>query len=1624
MATTKEVRGGAHERGWLLWSKPSLLVLIACMTVLTAPVHALPTGGAVVAGSASLDPGANRLDITQATDKVIINYADFSIARGETVQFFQPSSTAAALNRVPHGPMSQIAGQLLANGRIFLINPSGIVFHDSALVDVHSLVASALDISNMDFLSDSLSFQGVTDGVVQNFGQITAGPGGDVFLIGPEVLNEGRITAPQGSVGLAGGSELYLTDDPFGSLVVEVQGLDGRADNAGVIEAAGGHIGMYGLAVNQDGLASADSLAGQGGFIELVSSDTTLLGPGSMTRAETVHVLGDRVGLDGAAVDASAAGGGGTVLMGGDFQGKGDVPTASRTYVGKGATIKADAIGTGDGGTVIVWADEATAFYGHISARGGTEGGDGGFAEVSARESLSFHGGVDLGAENGAHGSLLLDPKNITVAFGGGAYVTDVDEFFKNAGGDESIHPDTIAAALASADVTLAANTDIFVNDPIDATHTPPFDSKLWLQAGRSITIDADIHLWGTFQADANCVAADGMNRDPGSAEFLMTPGTLVDASAVYIQLGFGPNGDDPQGDIILANVIANDAEVDVYNVGPGNTIVQSNLYASDTVLLQCNGPLEVSGSIETGGGDIILDASEITVYWDGSITNNGLGDIYLTSTSGDIIVSGVFGYGLVSVQSAGCIYDGGGGLDIAAPLVELVAQTGIGWGPDHSDELDIDADTLAAMTQSGPIEIEAEGAEIVLGTAGLTSGVHIVNGSVDDYIEIMSYGPLTVASSVTNAGGGLIVLGGRAGSAAVTINAAVSTTGGDGRIDIAAGGDLIHNATVATEGGDIWMQGFYTNIAGTVSTNSGNIRIGGEDVDIGPSGNIVNNGPGCIGIYAFNSLMHNGSIMASGGDVWLEAGYVIDVGGSVQTDGGDIVLYLRGPEVPVEFSGRYNMVAFYHDVGEDQPDEFWVDAGYVFFDGSGNYDFIEEFSTYCVEPLGSGTYSIDDYGRLTMDGLYDGIYTYGMVSPNGEVVVIPDLDPVDQDDLGMCLFLKSSSTLSVADLDGRYNFVDFSHDQPTIDPDEFNMGAGYYTFDGAGSWTATTEIESPGGGSGTDSGTYTVDALGRVTLQSAESGTYDWGMMSPNGEVVMVPDTDLVEGTDLGMIFLVKASSGLSEADLAGRYTCVDFWHDTPVRSPTDGLETCAAHVILDGAGQLLWFDECCSWGGEGAGGGESYAIEPYGRFTCDEGDDFGYGMVSPNAEVLMGVDLDDIEDEDLGFSLVLKSSSALATGAEAEPPVGIVISGGASIVNTGTGGISLIADGGDVYVSGVDGGGLVSVQSAGAIHEGMGHDDIVAPDVELIAVSGIGDLWMGGADWDELDVDAQRLAAVTNTGGIYIDCDEASLEVATVGSTSGLTILSGTASDGIEVMVAGLLTITADVTNTGGGSIALGGMGASPGLVVDGDVTGSGRIDLFAGGDMSLVGDVTADAGDIWVHADNVGINGLLKTNSGGIRIDAGVITITGSIENSGTAPIELRAADDIWHSGSVYTAGSGDIWMEAGYIINIAGSVITDGGDIALYIRAPAEPVDVSGRYNMVTVYHEVPGDYPDEVGTEAGYVVLDSSTGTYDVVWEITSWGGSGETETGTYTIDKFGRVDGIGGYAYGMVSANG
>jgi filamentous hemagglutinin family protein len=468
------------------------LLLAACFGAAVAA----PTGQQVVAGQATFNQQGNVFSITN-TPGTIINWQSFSIGQGEITRFIQQGADSAVLNRIVGQDPTRILGALQSNGKVFLINPNGIMFGQGARVDVNGLVASTLNLSNADFLAGKKNFTaGPAAGEVRNEGAITTPSGGQVFLIAPNVTNAGVITSPQGDVVLAAGHSAQLVDSRDPDMHVVVSAPTDQTINLGQVVAQGGRIGIYGALVNQRGVVNANSaVVGENGKIVLKASRDTLLEQGSVTSATgagkggDVHLLGERVALTGnAAVDASGAAGGGNVLVGGGWQGKdARLPNASQTWMGKDASIKADAQVAGNGGQVVLWSNNATSAYGSISASGGAQGGDGGKVETSGHN-LDVNGlAVNARATSGKAGTWLLDPYDIEVVQSGAtATAADVAVF----GGSTATGATKVAPSVLSAtgtDVVLQAQHDLTITDAL-ATN-----GSITGSAGNDINVNANV---------------------------------------------------------------------------------------------------------------------------------------------------------------------------------------------------------------------------------------------------------------------------------------------------------------------------------------------------------------------------------------------------------------------------------------------------------------------------------------------------------------------------------------------------------------------------------------------------------------------------------------------------------------------------------------------------------------------------------------------------------------------------------------------------------------------------------------------------------------------------------------------------------------------------------------------------------------------------------------------------------------------------------------------------------------------------------------------------------------------------------------------------------------------------
>jgi len=134
----------------------------------TVSPSALPSGGTLTSGSATISQNGTKMDINQLSNTAIMNWQSFNIGSQSQVNFNQPNSSSVFVNRVISSDASQIFGKLTANGQIILINPNGMVFGAGSVVDTGGLIASVLDVKDADILAGKLSFQrdGATGSII------------------------------------------------------------------------------------------------------------------------------------------------------------------------------------------------------------------------------------------------------------------------------------------------------------------------------------------------------------------------------------------------------------------------------------------------------------------------------------------------------------------------------------------------------------------------------------------------------------------------------------------------------------------------------------------------------------------------------------------------------------------------------------------------------------------------------------------------------------------------------------------------------------------------------------------------------------------------------------------------------------------------------------------------------------------------------------------------------------------------------------------------------------------------------------------------------------------------------------------------------------------------------------------------------------------------------------------------------------------------------------------------------------------------------------------------------------------------------------------------------------------
>lgn len=440
-------------RRWLiLGGGLTIGLLIAPGLALAQPgPNAQPTGGSVTAGSGSIadSPGVTTID--QSSERLAINWQSFNVGSQQTVDVFQPNSSAVALMRVTSANPSQLVGRIRSNGQVILVNQAGVRFDAGAQANTAGLALSAAGVANRNFMAGRMVFDqpAAPNAAISNAGKLTVAQAGLLVMLAPAVRNSGVIDAKLGHVEMLGAKAATLAPGSDGLAVSNVGSVttvpltaSGKpvaalVTQAGTIRAPGGTIqiaadaptGVIQRLESVSGMLNADTAGGRTGTVKIGGAGGAALIAGHLqARGTAPDAVGGAIMADpsegvalssAARANASGRAGGGVIALGTTLaRARGGPGTAasnvSRTVsVPGGAVLQANATRNGNGGDIVLLSTNQTSFDGTASVDGGPQGGNGGRIEISSADALAIGGTLSASAPLGTTGTVLLDPRRL-----------------------------------------------------------------------------------------------------------------------------------------------------------------------------------------------------------------------------------------------------------------------------------------------------------------------------------------------------------------------------------------------------------------------------------------------------------------------------------------------------------------------------------------------------------------------------------------------------------------------------------------------------------------------------------------------------------------------------------------------------------------------------------------------------------------------------------------------------------------------------------------------------------------------------------------------------------------------------------------------------------------------------------------------------------------------------------------------------------------------------------------------------------------------------------------------------------------------------------------------------------
>lgn len=369
----------------------SAIIFTLGFWLLPLAVKSQPVTPAADGTNTVVNPEQNRLDISGGKlsgngANLFHSFSQFNLSEGQIANFLTNPKIQNILGRIYGGDVSVINGLISVSGgnsNLFLMNSAGIVFGQNASLNVpgsfFATTATGIGFGNSWFNSSGVNdyqslvgnptqfnFNNSQSGLIVNAGNLAVGNGQSLTLLGGTVINTGQLSAPGGQITVAAipGSNAVRISQTGNLLSLEITpGL--QSENNAIAPIAlpqlltgPGVMSATGLTTNAQGqlvLTGGQTVAVNPGSA-IVSGAINVFAPAGVNGG-SVNILGEKVGLFGANINASGTGGGGVVRIGGGFQGQEPIPNALVTYVSPDSTIALNAIDRGNGGAAVIWAD-------------------------------------------------------------------------------------------------------------------------------------------------------------------------------------------------------------------------------------------------------------------------------------------------------------------------------------------------------------------------------------------------------------------------------------------------------------------------------------------------------------------------------------------------------------------------------------------------------------------------------------------------------------------------------------------------------------------------------------------------------------------------------------------------------------------------------------------------------------------------------------------------------------------------------------------------------------------------------------------------------------------------------------------------------------------------------------------------------------------------------------------------------------------------------------------------------------------------------------------------------------------------------------------------------------------